>query len=157
MGRVIRQSTTQLCISNRRYILDKQKTTCFGHQRPSSGLYLKEVYEWLHKVRNRVSVVRSHHPLCVGLIFYETKGRMFCCAQQPASRTFSPQFHKILAQHVVDDEISPLTRGCVLYVTTHKALLDKNLMMASNGRNMQFFVCLIYTVYQIYIVVLLSA
>jgi len=43
----------------------------------------------------------------------------------------------MLAQHVVDVEISPLTRVCPHYVTTHKALLDKkNLMMASNGRKM---------------------
>ena len=33
------------------------KTTCFGH-----------------KFRNCVSMVRSHHPLRVGLIFYETEG-----------------------------------------------------------------------------------
>jgi hypothetical protein len=33
----------------------------------------------------------------------------------------------------VDDEISPLTGSSALYVTTHKAVLDKNLMMASNG------------------------
>ena len=29
---------------------------------------------WLHKVHNYVSMVRSDHPLHVGLIFYETKG-----------------------------------------------------------------------------------
>jgi len=56
--------------------------------------------------------------------------------QHPASGKSHPYFHKIFAQHVVDDEILPLTSSCALCVTTHKALLDKNPMMASNGRNM---------------------
>jgi len=85
-------------------------------------------------------MVRSHHLLCVGLIFYEIEGGL--CRWLSAARRVahdgqhSDQFHKILTQHVVDDEISPLTRSCILYVTTRKALLIKNLMMASYGRNM---------------------
>jgi len=40
--------------------------------------YLNELYEWLYKVRNCLSVVRSHHPLRVGLIFYGTKRGISC-------------------------------------------------------------------------------
>ena len=85
-------------------------------------------------------MVRSRHLLRVGLIFYETglsaARRVPHDGQHSASGITHPQFHKILAQHTVDDEISPLSRSCALYVTTHKALLDKNLMMDSYGRNM---------------------
>jgi len=54
--------------------------------------------------------------------------------QHPASGISRAWIYRILAQHAVEVELAPLTRSRALYVT-HKALLDKNLMAASNGRN----------------------
>ena len=108
----------------------KFSPTCFGRRiRPSSGALFDCIYSFWYNAPTLLPTGAT--------VEMERRSISIVAPGYAASGISRPQFRKILAQHVVDDN-SPLTRICALYITIHKALLDKYLM-ASNGRNVQVY------------------